>query len=142
MDKTVMTDDTSNVQDVQIAGFQWYRYTDMITSGNKSSSQNDGGQLYDQNDQKVETIKEIEKRFLIYPNPFSDYTQVTFADDLNGDFDVRVINCLGKEVLNQTYLSGSSIKLNRGRLESGSYFLILEKKSTGETVCSEKLVIN
>ena len=33
----------------------------MITSGNKSSSQNDGGQLYDQNDQKVETIKEIEK---------------------------------------------------------------------------------
>jgi hypothetical protein len=34
-------DDNSNVQELNIAGFQWYRYTNMTTLGNKSSIQND-----------------------------------------------------------------------------------------------------
>lgn len=135
-------DDTSNVQDVQIAGFQWYRYTDMITSGNKSSSQNDGGQIEDGQNEDIEPIQENEKLFLVYPNPFSDITKVSFGYDLNGEFDVKVLNTIGAEVLTQTNLSGTSLELQRGRLERGSYFLIIENNSTGQRVYSEKLVIN
>jgi hypothetical protein len=62
----------------------------------------------------------FENTISIFPNPFTDYTQITNYSDLSLGIRVRIIDALGKEVRNEKIIEGM---IFRNNLNSGIYIM-------------------
>ena len=86
----------------------------------------------------VESLDAAKTSVTIYPNPFSTSTTIMINDASQiNDFELRMYNVLGKEVMNKN-ITGHTTIIGTGNLPSGVYFY----KVTGnnKTIQSGKLV--
>ena len=82
----------------------------------------------------VTQIPSIE--FDIYPNPTSDFANLTLNMESSGDVSVSVVNAIGQEVFysNDTYKSGvHSVKIDLIGLEAGVYFYTVSSENFSNT---------
>jgi len=75
---------------------------------------------------------------LLSPNPFSSETTIKTNKNLNGA-DLTVYSIFGQEVKNIKNISGQTVKLHRGNLPNGIYFIRLTQDS--KTIATGKLII-
>jgi hypothetical protein len=64
----------------------------------------------------------LENKFLIYPNPVSDFFTIDFQNQIQS-VEVKVLNLLGETVLFQRISNSNSAILNSGLLPNGLYFI-------------------
>lgn len=74
----------------------------------------------------------------IYPNPFSEESTLLVNRDLN-NATLSLYDPLGREVKRTENISGSSIKLQRGNLAPGMYFIKLNQE--GKTFFTGKIIV-
>lgn len=77
----------------------------------------------------------------IYPNPFSDFTTISFGQELNGGYNIRIVDVLGKEVYARDQVTGSQIQIHKDQLGAGVYLFSIFDNSSGEEVFNAKLVV-
>lgn len=75
----------------------------------------------------------------VYPNPFSDVTTITFADELTEDHTIIIYDILGTEVYRRANITGQQIKINKADIGAGLYFLAVFDGSN-EQVFTAKLI--
>lgn len=77
--------------------------------------------------------------YSVYPNPVSDYVNISLSDGIQKDVTVQVIDITGKPVINSTLLTGIRTKrLNTNGLSAGTYIITLSVD--GNVLASEKLM--
>lgn len=71
----------------------------------------------------------------IFPNPVIINLTIDLADDLRGDFLIRIFSSDGKLLMNREYFSfkGSSISLDLSTLASGLYFLQVQDENGSQS---------
>lgn len=77
----------------------------------------------------------------IYPNPFSDFTTISFGQDLNGGHNIRIFDVLGKEVYARDHVSGSQIQIQKDQMGAGVYLFSIFDNMSGFEVYNAKLVV-
>lgn len=134
-------DTTYGVQDLKIAGHQWYRYTELLvlneTEGNRSHFQpvDEGNGPNDKATPAAENL--ADKSIRIYPSVFDTELSLTIDVAAHENVYCVIYNSQGKIVLNEQLISSSN-QLNVGHLKSGIYYLkILDN---GKEVHTEKLI--
>jgi hypothetical protein len=77
----------------------------------------------------------------IQPNPFSDHTQLKIetTNNIFSDFDVKIFDITGSEVMSMNNVSDKFITINRNNLKQGIYFYQI--LSHGEVVTRGKMII-
>lgn len=76
------------------------------------------------------------------PNPFSNFTEIKYTQDINGPVELKIYNLLGREVLHKIYDSqkgNNTIKLDARTLTAGVYMYTLSNGIKSET---RRMVIN
>lgn len=61
--------------------------------------------------------------FLIYPNPCSDKLQIYLGSNKSGNYQIRITNISGKEILIKDWDADNFSEINISNLEKGIYFL-------------------
>ena len=82
----------------------------------------------------VTQIPSIE--FDIYPNPASDFANLSLNMESEGDVSISLLNAIGQEVFysNDTYKSGvHSVKIDLTGLEAGVYFYTVSSENYSNT---------
>ena len=70
----------------------------------------------------------------VYPNPTSDYLNITFQDMAGEDFEVVLYDILGRAVLQQEHTNSSgSETINLRSLNTGIYLLKVVQSSTSKS---------
>jgi Secretion system C-terminal sorting domain/FG-GAP-like repeat len=77
----------------------------------------------------------------IYPNPFTDFTTVSFGQDLNGEYNIIIYDALGQEVMYKNQITGNQIQIDRKKLNSGVYIFTLVRTTDQKEVKNLKLVV-
>lgn len=86
----------------------------------------------------ISEIKNSYRGILVYPNPFSSETTLRVNADLkNATF--TICNTLGQQVKQITNCQGSKVKIERGNLQSGMYYVQLIQDN--KIIATTKLVI-
>jgi len=85
----------------------------------------------------------INKSFMLYPNPSKRGKEITFSfeNEYLGEYDVKIMNLLGKVVFNKSKKKNSSATtqgISTQNLRSGIYIL---KVKTGSTFAQRKFII-
>jgi hypothetical protein len=89
----------------------------------------------------LSTPTEILNSIKLYPNPASDFVNLSMQGQLSGSkIAVDIFDTLGKRVINRTYDNSSSFeqRINTSSLDSGIYIV---KISDGEASTTKKLII-
>ena len=86
------------------------------------------------------TDEKIEQEILIYPNPFSEYTIIHFAEELTEKHTVIIHNILGQVVYRNENVTGTSLEIKKEQLGVGVYILSLFN-SDSEELFSTKLLV-
>lgn len=76
----------------------------------------------------------------IFPNPFSNFTNVFINVEPNMTFDLVIRSLKGKEVHRISNLSSSPVIIQKGSLNAGIYFIQLISK-TGELLAISKIIV-
>ena len=74
--------------------------------------------------------------FDIYPNPASDFANLSLNMESEGDVSISLLNAIGQEVFysNDTYKSGvHSVKIDLTGLEAGVYFYTVSSENYSNT---------
>jgi Secretion system C-terminal sorting domain/Pullulanase X25 domain len=80
-------------------------------------------------------------RFGVYPNPFTDQTNIIISDKIGSEFNVYLRDVNGKVVKTFTNIrSQEKYTIDRGDLKPGMYLLIIEDENGRRS--SKKLAIN
>jgi V8-like Glu-specific endopeptidase len=66
-----------------------------------------------------------DKRVSIYPNPFSDFSTVKFKNESNINHTLNLYNAIGQLVRTISDITSDEIKIERGTLCNGMYFIQL-----------------
>ena len=77
----------------------------------------------------------------IYPNPFSDFTTISFGQELNGGHNIRIYDVLGKEVYARDHVSGIQIQIYKNQLGAGVYLFSIFDNVSGAEVYNTKLIV-
>ncbi|MDP3915226.1 MAG: T9SS type A sorting domain-containing protein [Bacteroidota bacterium] len=80
-------------------------------------------------------VTKIEDRLNIYPNPASDFIHIQAENE--GNFELKIVDLIGRQILSQHYLSGGKIDIST--IQNGTYIIIL---NSNKGVLTQKLVIN
>ncbi len=105
--------------------------------------ENTNGKFFRTNQPTVDIkYKEVVNRkdIIIYPNPFNNYTQVSFKGDIEKRYSIKIYNGLG-ELLLEDLLPGQREFIRTYNLEhfpKGRYFIMLKE---GNRVVSNKKII-
>ncbi len=86
------------------------------------------------------TASDLE-RVIIYPNPFSNFTQIDFGKPLEGNHTLFVYDESGKIVLQFNQISTQIITISKGELSNGLYLVSLVETTKGVEVMNTKLVV-
>jgi len=160
-DDIMLPDSTANEEESH--GFVTFGIASLANVGDKTEVENTAGIFFDFNPAIVTNtavltlIKQVETgiegeilkhgySIAVYPNPFSDLTTIEVKDLPEGNYQLEVMDILGRKVLKEKYLSrnlgmeNGKLILKRGELESGVYvFRIL--KNNKQLIGSDKLWI-
>ena len=83
----------------------------------------------------VDEVK-VNNQIVLFPNPATDYLNIEAVKNL-GEYQVRLVNLVGQEVLNQTHSKGN-IRLDISSLVAGVYFVEVK---TALGTKSQKVVV-
>lgn len=137
-------DASSEVQDLTIAGYQWYRYTDLIEMTNRSFITGTYGE--EEVEEEIEIMSSSnqpsQSNLKVSPNPFYEHTTIYFGQDLKGQYSVKIFDVLGQEILLYANVTGSQLEIQRNDLRRGIYIVVLVDNVTGEEVEKEKMVVD
>ncbi len=87
---------------------------------------------YTNNDEsKYEYVK-------LSPNPFKESTILSFSNLKNDNFNLQILDITGRIVRKTDKLEGNSIKIEKGNLVSGVYFVQINQ---GNNTWNKKLII-
>ncbi len=90
----------------------------------------------------VESLS-TEDSFSIFPNPFEDYTNVSFSMNKSDNVELKVYDITGKVVFGskpEMLNAGShSVKIDAGNFNSGIYFVSLK---IGDELMTKKITVN
>ena len=78
-------------------------------------------------------------QFFLYPNPFHDYTILTFENELIETCAVTIHNALGQEVYRNENVTGQRLEIQKSELGVGVY--VLTVSSSTELLFSAKLIV-
>jgi predicted outer membrane repeat protein len=73
----------------------------------------------------------------IFPNPFSDYTTIRFANTDHSDYQMIVRDLSGKAVMTMSKITEDQVIINRGNLKAGYYSI----EVTGEKIFRGKMIV-
>jgi hypothetical protein len=87
----------------------------------------------------------FDTKVLIYPNPFSSQTTIEIKGFSAGNYQLRIVDLLGREVF-KSLTTSSQLQFNREDLQAGIYFIEIGSPSTqvgdsGKVIAKEKIVI-
>jgi subtilisin family serine protease len=83
----------------------------------------------------------FKNNILVYPNPFSYGKNLTIANIDNDDYQIIIYNMLGeKELVFNSSINSSKIKLQIPKLASGTYFIKIINKSNNMSI-TKKFII-
>jgi hypothetical protein len=71
----------------------------------------------------------IDPNYLIYPNPFTDYTTIKLSDAVQTQ-KIELIDIHGRIVRTIENVNSNSVTIHRGNLPSGIYFITIQAKDT------------
>ena len=87
----------------------------------------------------VSTFDDVVVNSNIYPNPATTFVELDFADALQKDVTIQIINTDGKStVLNPTFMDNNKVRLDVSKVLPGSYIL---KAQTNVGLAWHKLII-
>ena len=64
----------------------------------------------------------IDLNYIVYPNPFTDYTTIKLSDDLQTE-RIELIDIHGRIVRTIDNVNSNSVMIHRDNLSSGIYFI-------------------
>jgi hypothetical protein len=76
----------------------------------------------------TKTPKEEKTNFHLFPNPSSDFLQISFLDNNTKADAVQILDVAGKQMMYKTLIN-NELNINIAGLEAGIYFLKLENES-------------
>jgi hypothetical protein len=124
--------------------FEWYKNDTLLLNSNTASYQpnTDGYYTVKITDQygcirtsspylfQLTYLKNSLKQAVnIYPNPFSEEFTINFSEQISGNYDLLLIDILGREEIRLSAFNRKVIKLEGSKLSDGLKFIILENKS-------------
>ena len=117
-------DDTSAVQNIQISGFQWYRYTNMNGALNKSTEQ---GEVHkeDQNEDSQIDKMALASDIIVYPVPSRNKVIIDFVNTEEAEVLLQVYSISGQLTFSQR-TNGTRFQIEKNDLESGPYMFSLQ----------------
>ncbi|MBD3638355.1 MAG: T9SS type A sorting domain-containing protein [Crocinitomicaceae bacterium] len=77
----------------------------------------------------------------IYPNPFTDFTTISFGRILNGGYNIKIYDALGQEVYVKKYVTGTQLLIQKEQLGTGVYLFSIFNNSTKEKVYITRLIV-
>lgn len=81
-----------------------------------------------------------QNKISIYPNPFDEFTIISFGEELTENHTVIIYNILGEEVYRNEYVTGKSLEIKKTDWSAGVYILNLFSVNL-EKAFSTKLVV-
>lgn len=84
--------------------------------------------------------KENQNQITVFPNPFDDYTMITFGESLDENRTIIIHNMLGEEVYRNENVTGTSLEIKKDQLGIGVYILSL-CNTDSEEMFSTKLLV-
>jgi hypothetical protein len=86
-------------------------------------------------------VSEFEKNgVLVFPNPFSDYTTISFGESLTDNHTIIIHNVLGEEVYRNENVIGSNLEIKKEQLGVGVYILSLYNSNSAEVFTTKLMV--
>lgn len=77
----------------------------------------------------------------LHPNPFSDYTTLSFGQPLNGDYSVKIHDIVGKEVYSKGNITGTELRISQENWGPGVLVLTLTNDRSGKVEFSTKVIV-
>lgn len=125
------------------AGYRWYYNDNLIPNsnnyqyyanknyGNYYVTVNDGGECWTPSDLfKAELVNGVDdpdiNSIKVFPNPSSGLFQILLGDNVKGNVSLKVINILGKTILNKNFTSNTDSSVDISNFTSGIYYLNFE----------------
>jgi len=126
----------ASVQNLNISGYQWYRYSDLKPSATMASSQNssptgENWSLITPNS-KVETIVNVTQ--------FDEYTAVGFEGENEGSYLIQIIDMSGKIIFTETTDAENQVKINTTAIQKGVYVVMVRDNLTKQILKTSKLM--
>ena len=91
----------------------------------------------------IDDLDELqEMKTSIYPNPFSSKAIVQFDRDLDGAYDLKVVNIIGSDVASFNNIKGNQVMLSKTDLGKGMFLCYLVNHTTGGRVLIDKILVN
>jgi uncharacterized repeat protein (TIGR01451 family) len=78
---------------------------------------------------------------IVFPNPFSESTTILFDKNLSGEFDIHVVDIVGREVMLFQRFSGNKAEIHSKEIGKGLFLVYLTDIKTGERVFLERLIV-
>lgn len=78
----------------------------------------------------------------VFPNPFSEQVFVRLPDVTSGPFDIRIYDLRGHEVRRYEQIRDHILAIDRGRLTTGLYMLLVQGSGRSGSTFSRKLVVH
>jgi hypothetical protein len=122
------------VQSVKIAGHQWYRYTDLKPSSNRSSSED----VINNMEEKIWANKE--DRVQVNFRQSHEFTTVIFENENTGDYSIQIMDVSGKVVIIKKSVTDKQTHINTGDITKGMYLLVVTDNLTHSIVHTTKVM--
>jgi len=91
------------------------------------------------------TLDTINDNFeaVIYPNPLANgkKLQIDLKYTTNENFNIKIIDYCGKEIMNQKVMANQTHIVNTDALASAAYFLIISNEKTGKINAKKTIII-
>lgn len=110
---------------------------DMTGPFSQSLSNIEDNGIIEPNPGNVEQLSIDETQIMILPNPMHESSTLLFLNDIHEKYNLKVIDQIGRIVLEKKNITENRILINRGDLKAGAYSLVLE----GVKVLRAKLII-
>jgi hypothetical protein len=88
---------------------------------------------------EINSSSVLNKEFDIYPNPATDFIEISLENTNNINLKLNILNTSGISVLNRYLFDSSSLKISTENLQPGIYFIVI---SDNETQKIKQLVIS
>lgn len=87
----------------------------------------------------IENQIDLKNEVKIFPNPASEKISISFANNFNRAFSIKITDNLGKTIFLNSYQGVNETTINTENFASGMYFLTIYKQEKKQT---HKLIIN
>ena len=88
--------------------------------------------------ESISVVEEDKTELSVYPNPTTHSFMVEVSDDLTGQMNYKVIDALGKTVIESEFVKGTPISTTD--LSNGIYFIEIQKQ--GSSIAKQSFIVN